>query len=80
LDGVYTLPAQAVELLHADPPARYLDPATLSADAQRAAEAFQVEGTSANARRTYQTALLYWGARYALRYGRMLTAPCRCTS
>jgi integrase len=25
--------------------------------------------------RTYQTALLYWGAWYALRYGRVLTAP-----
>jgi integrase len=61
--------------LHADPPAAYLDPDTLSAEARRAAEAFKVEGTSANTRRTYQTALLYWGAWYALRYGRVLTAP-----
>ena len=34
-----------------------------------------MEGTSPNTRRTYQTALLYWGAWYALRYGRVLTAP-----
>jgi integrase len=66
---------QDLQLLHADPPAPYLDPDTLSAEAQRAAEAFKVEGTSANTRRTYQTALLYWGAWYALRYGRVLTAP-----
>jgi integrase len=66
---------QALELLHADPPAPYLDPDTLSAEAKRAADAFKVEGTSANTRRTYQTALLYWGAWYALRYGRVLTAP-----
>src|SRR5580704_3151083 len=66
---------QDLQLLHADPPAPYLDPDTLSAAAQRAAEAFAVEGTSANTRRTYQTALLYWGAWYALRCGRVLTAP-----
>src|SRR5580692_9917837 len=64
-----------VETLYADPPTTYLDPDTLSDEAKRAAEAFQVEGTSANTRRTYQTALLYWGAWYALRYGRVLTAP-----
>jgi integrase len=70
-----TRDGQDLELLHADPPAPYLDPDALSAEARRAAEAFQVEGTSPNTRRTYQTALLYWGAWYALRYGRMLTAP-----
>ena len=64
-----------LETLYADPPAPYLDPDALSAESKRAAEAFQVEGTSPNTRRTYQTALLYWGAWYALRYGRMLTAP-----
>jgi integrase len=69
------LGGQDLELPHADPPAAYLDPDTLSAEAKRAAEAFRVEGTSANTRRTYQTALLYWGAWYALRYGRVLTAP-----
>ena len=66
---------QVLELLHADPPAAYLDPDVLSAESKRAAEAFLVEGTSPNTRRTYQTALLYWGAWYALRYGRQLTAP-----
>jgi hypothetical protein len=30
---------------------------------------------SANTRRTYRTALVYWGAWYAPRYGRVLTAP-----
>ena len=66
---------QVLELLHADPPAAYLDPDVLSAESKRAAEAFRVEGTSPNTRRTYQTALLYWGAWYAVRYGRPLTAP-----
>ena len=66
---------QALELLHEEPPASYLDPDVLTLEAKRAAEAFQVEGTSANTRRTYQTALLYWGAWYALRYGQVLTAP-----
>ena len=66
---------QDLELLHVEPPAPYLDPDTLTAEAKRAAEAFHVEGTSANTRRTYQTALLYWGAWYALRYGQTLVAP-----
>ncbi len=64
-----------VETLYADPPATYLDPDALSEEAKRAAEAFQVEGTSPNTRRTYRTAMLYWGAWYALRYGRLLTGP-----
>ncbi len=66
---------QESQLLNADPPARYLDPDTLSDEARRAAEAFEVEGTSPNTRRTYRTALVYWGAWYALRYGKVLTAP-----
>lgn len=64
-----------VEGLYAEPPAAYLDPDVLSDEAKRAAEAFDVEGTSENTRRTYRTAMLYWGAWYALRYGRVLTAP-----
>jgi hypothetical protein len=64
-----------LEILYADPPAPYLDPDVLSEEAKRAAEAFEVEGTSPNTRRTYRTALLYWGAWYALRYGRLLPAP-----
>jgi hypothetical protein len=70
-----TLGGQDLELLHADPPAHYLDPDALNDEARRAAEAFEVEGTSPNTRRTYRTALIYWGAWYALRYGRVLTAP-----
>jgi integrase len=62
-------------MLHADPAAPYSDPDTLSVEAKRAAEAFRVEGTSTNTQRTYQTALLYWGAWHALRYGQPLTAP-----
>ncbi len=64
-----------VEGLYAEPPATYLDPDVLSDEATKAAEAFEVEGTSPNTRRTYRTALLYWGAWHALRYGKMLTAP-----
>jgi integrase len=67
--------SQTLEALYADPPTPYLDPELLSAEAKRAADAFEVKGTSANTRRTYHTALLYWGAWYALRYGRVLTAP-----
>src|SRR5580658_3486939 len=64
-----------LELLHADPPVQYLNPDVLNDEARRAAEAFEIEGTSLNTRRTYRTALIYWGAWYALRYGRVLTAP-----
>jgi hypothetical protein len=59
-----------VEELYAEPPAAYLDPDVLSEESKRAAAAFEVEGTSPNTRRTYRTAMLYWGAWYALRYGR----------
>jgi hypothetical protein len=48
--------------LNAEPPAPYLDPDVLSGEARRAAEAFEVEGTSPNTQRTYRTAMLYWGA------------------
>ena len=65
----------ATQELYADPPAAYLDPDVLSDEAKRAAAAFEVEGTSPNTRRTYRTALLYWGAWYALRYGKVLTSP-----
>jgi len=67
--------AKEVQELYADPPTAYLDPDVLSAEAKKAAEAFEVEGSSPNTRRTYRTALLYWGAWYALRYGKVLTAP-----
>jgi integrase len=66
---------RVVEELYAEPPAAYLDPEVLGDEAKRAAAAFEVEGTSPNTRRTYRTALLYWGAWYALRYGKVLAAP-----
>jgi hypothetical protein len=45
---------RAVEELYAEPPAAYLDPDVLSDEAKKAAEAFEVEGTSPNTRRTYR--------------------------
>jgi integrase len=66
---------QEVAVPRDEPLASYLDPSQLSLEARRAAQAFHFEGQSANTRRTYETALLYWGAWYALRYGQALTAP-----
>jgi integrase len=75
LPSLPVLAARDLEALHAEPPAPYLDPDVLSAEAQKAAEAFHTEGVSRHTQRTYQTALLYWGAWYALRYGQLLTPP-----
>jgi hypothetical protein len=47
-----------------------LDPAVLDAASVRAAEEFVAEGTPANTARSYASALRYWAAWYALRYGR----------
>jgi integrase len=46
-----------------------LDPAVLDAAAVRAADEFVVAGTPANTARSYASALRYWAAWYALRYG-----------
>ena len=46
-----------------------LDPAVLDAASMRAAEEFVVAGTPANTARSYASALRYWAAWYALRYG-----------
>lgn len=46
-----------------------LDPAVLDAASVRAAEEFVAEGTPANTARSYASALRYWAAWYALRYG-----------
>jgi integrase len=46
-----------------------LNPALLDAASVRAAEEFVAEGTPANTARSYASALRYWGAWYALRYG-----------
>lgn len=66
---------QAVAQLHDKPLDSYLDPQNLGTEAKRAADAFHFEGQSPNTRRTYETALLYWGAWYALRFGEPLKAP-----
>lgn len=52
-----------------------LDPAVLDDAATRAAEEFLAEGTPPNTARSYASALRYWAAWYALRYGRHLDAP-----
>ena len=52
-----------------------LDPAVLDDAATRAAEEFLAEGTPPNTARSYASALRYWAAWYALRYGRPLAAP-----
>jgi len=67
--------SEEITALRDTPVASYLDPQTLNADARHAAAAFHFEGQSPNTRRTYETALLYWGAWFALRYGKPLTAP-----
>lgn len=46
-----------------------LDPAALDAAAARATEEFLAEGTPANTARSYSSAMRYWAAWYALRYG-----------
>ena len=67
-----TLPAP---ILLREPPATLLDPARLNDEAAQAVSAFFHEGQSANTARTYKTALQYWGAWHAARYGRALAAP-----
>jgi len=47
----------------------------LSEEAQTAVAAFFHEGFSRNTARTYKTALHYWGAWHALRYGIAMTPP-----
>jgi integrase len=47
----------------------------LSAEAEKAVHAFFHEGHSRNTARTYRTALRYWGAWHALRFGVPIEAP-----
>lgn len=47
-----------------------LDPAILDAAGVRAAQEFIADGTPANTARSYASALRYWAAWFALRYGR----------
>ena len=62
-------------MLLREPPTALLDPARLNDEAAAAVSAFFHEGQSANTARTYKTALQYWGAWHALRYGTALTPP-----
>jgi integrase len=61
--------------LFTDPPAALEDAQRLSEEAESAVAAFFREGTSRNTARTYKTALQYWGAWHALRYGTAIVAP-----
>ena len=63
-----------------EPPSALIEAACLNAEAAAAVSAFFHEGQSANTARTYKTALQYWGAWHALRYGRALSAPVAATS
>jgi len=51
------------------------DPRKLSEEADKAVHAFFHEGQSRNTARTYRTALQYWGAWHALRYGAPIEGP-----
>jgi integrase len=57
------------------PPRDFEDADRLSEEASKAVSAFCYEGASRNTSRTYKTALQYWGAWHALRYGKSLKAP-----
>jgi len=69
------LSADTPPALRHEPPTALLDPARLNDEAAEAVNAFFHEGQSANTARTYKTALQYWGAWHALRYGSALNAP-----
>jgi integrase len=56
-------------------PSSVLGRKRLTEDAQSAVAALFHEGFSRNTARTYKTALHYWGAWHALRYGIAMTAP-----
>lgn len=61
-------------------PALALDPARLDGRSAEAAAALVAEGQSANTRRSYQTAMRYWGAWFALRYQMSLALPVATTT
>lgn len=68
-------PSTKLASLRHEPTAALLDAARLNDEAAQAVHAFFHEGQSANTARTYKTALQYWGAWHALRYGGALSAP-----
>jgi len=65
----------AIPLLQAQPLTASTDPQRLYERAEAAIVAFFHEGQSPNTARTYKTALLYWGAWHALRFGSAITPP-----
>ena len=61
--------------LRSEPATAFEDAHRLSEEAQNAVAAFFREGASHNTARTYKTALQYWGAWHALRFGSAIAAP-----
>lgn len=68
-------PAPSASQLLETAPACLENPDTLTAEADKAVQAFFREGQSANTARTYKTALQYWGAWHALRFGSSIEGP-----
>jgi integrase len=58
-----------------EPPAPLIEATALNKEADKAVAAFFHEGTSRHTARTYQTALRYWGAWHALRFGKPIEGP-----
>src|SRR5450755_3755489 len=68
-------PLLALSPLFTEPSAALEDAQRLSDEAKNAVAAFFHEGQSRNTARTYKTALQYWGAWHALRYGTPIEGP-----
>ncbi|MFC5606092.1 site-specific integrase [Variovorax soli] len=69
------LPAQPSPLPAAAKGVAALDPAKLTRTAEAAARALMRQGEAKNTQASYRSALRYWCAWYALRYGAALTLP-----
>jgi integrase len=67
--------APAALSLCADPPAGLIEPQRVADQAETAVAAFFHEGQCPNTARTYKTALHYWGAWHALRFGSAIASP-----
>lgn len=78
MSGAALLPFDPTLLI--EPPTAINDPNWLSAEAEKAVQAFLYEGQSRNTTRTYATALRYWGAWHALRFGRPIEGPVSVTA
>jgi integrase len=68
-------PIAAVSPLLTEPPRALEDAQRLFEETQNAVAALFHEGTSRNTARTYKTALQYWSAWHALRFGTAIAAP-----